>query len=281
MLSILLETIIDSLKTLPFLFLAYLFIEYIEHSASKKMENALKSSKKLGPIGGALLGCVPQCGFSVLASNLYACRIITAGTLVAVFLSTSDEAIPLMLSNPEFLKVAGALIAVKVFIALLCGFIVDLLMRKNQSGDENHEFIHDFCENCNCEKGIFRSAVHHTVHVFAFIFVVSLILSFAVEFLGNTYLTKILMSGTVFQPIIAAAVGLIPNCAASVILTQLFLSGSISFGSLLAGLLSGAGVGLAVLFKINKNQKENFKILLILYAVSALCGIIVQCLLPL
>lgn len=273
-----LDAFLDSLKMLPFLFIAYLILEYIEHRSSTKLEKML-GSNRLGSVGGALLGCVPQCGFSVTAANLYAGRVITVGTLVAVFLSTSDEALPLMLAHPEAYPMMFALLGIKVGIAIAAGFAVDFVARwinKNKRPEEPAEEIHAMCKTCHCEHGIWGSAIRHTLSIFLFIFVVMLALNLLVAWIGEEQLASFLLTGSAFQPLVAGLIGFIPNCAASVLLTELYLAGSISFGSAVAGLCTSAGVGLAVLFKVNRNVKDNLLITLTLYVVGVLSGMIIQ-----
>lgn len=278
---VLVHAVIDSLKLLPFLFLAYLLIEYIEHRASDRFQQLLNGSGKFGPLGGALVGLIPQCGFSGAAANLYSCRVITAGTLIAVFLSTSDEAIPVLLSNPEQIGSVGALLLAKVLIAVIAGFLLDLtgLFRSSQT-EKTTEAIHHLCDDdhCGCETGhgIFRSALNHTIRIFLFVLLLTILLNLGIELIGEEQLSNLLMSNTVFQPAIAALIGLIPNCAASVLITQLYVAGTISFGSAIAGLCTGAGVGLIVLFKSNHNLKQNLKLLLYLYLAGAIFGTIIH-----
>mgnify|MGYP000855923707 CR=1 FL=1 len=275
--EIIIETIVDSLKMLPFLFAAYLIIEYVEHRSADKLESFLRGSGKYGAIGGALVGCFPQCGFSVTAANLYVGRVITLGTLIAVFVSTSDEALPILLAHPESYGIILKLILLKTAIALISGLIIDFALRKKQkSGENNHEHIHEMCKHCNCGHSIIKSAISHTLNIFIFILLFSFALNLIIELIGEENLSAVLMSDTIFQPAIAAIIGFIPNCAASVILTELYLAGKISFGAIIAGLSTGAGVGLAVLFKVNKNLKENAKIMLILFAIGSLAGTAIQ-----
>lgn len=271
------HTFIDSLKMLPFLFAAYLLIEFLEHKASDRLQHALSKSGSQGVIAGAVLGCVPQCGFSVAAANLYAGRVITLGALMAVFLSTSDEAVPLLLSNPEKAGMILPLILLKVVIALAAGFTVDFILKLIHA-KENKPEIHDhnvLCAHCHCEEGsIFRSALKHTLGIFAFILIVSLLLNTLIEVIGEEAISKLLLTNSVFQPFLAGLIGLIPNCAASVMLVQLYLAGSLSFGAMLAGLCTGAGMGLAVLFKTHKGWKKNLGILLLLYLIGSIAGLI-------
>ena len=280
MVDIILDTLIDSVKLLPFLFLSYLLIEYIEHRSSQKIEKALSKSGKYGPAVGALLGCFPQCGFSVTASNLFSGRVITLGTLIAVFLATSDEAIPVLLSHPNSWGEIIKLLIFKLIIGMIAGFVIDLILRKKHKEQLTehiaHEHIHDMCKHCDCEHGILKSTLKHTFSIFLFILIVSFILNVTISLIGEENLSKVLMSDSIFQPLIASLIGLIPNCASSVLLTELYLAGKISFASIIAGLSTGGGLGIVILFKTNKNMKENFKILGLLYGIGTLSGIILE-----
>lgn len=274
--DIFMDAFIDSLKTLPFLFGVYLLIEYIEHRSADKLGKSLQKMGPFGAVGGGLLGAIPQCGFSVVASNLYSGRLITMGTLISVFLSTSDEAIPIIISQPKFAGTLWKLVLIKVVIAVVAGILVDFLLKIAGKKQLDQPFK-DICKECDCEHhGIFHSALHHTLGIIIFIFIVNLILGGIMEFAGKETVSKLLMTDSFFQPFIAAIIGFIPNCAASVILTQLFIEGVVSFGSLIVGLCTGAGVGLVVLFKTNKHYKENFMIMGILYVVAVAAGCIVQ-----
>ncbi len=279
-LHVLKHTISDTFNMLPFLFLAYFLIEYIEYRKSHIIESILSHTGKYGFVVGSLLGCIPQCGFSVLAANFYAGRIITAGTLVAVFVSTSDEAIPVLLSNPQSAEVLFKLIVVKIIVAFIAGFLTDLfLLRRFKKGKVSlSEQIHeDICVDCSCEKhGILYGAFRHTVSVYIFIFVISFILNITIELIGHERLASFLLTGSVFQPVIAAIIGLIPNCASSVLLAELLINGAISFGSAVSGLCAGAGVGILVLFKANKYTRENVYIVLIIALTGIITGLILQ-----
>lgn len=281
--EIILDTLIDSIKMLPFLFISYLIIEYIEHKSSKKLEKILSSSGKFGTTIGALLGCIPQCGFSLTASNLYASRVISLGTLLAVFLSTSDEAIPVLLSNPQSGLSIIKIIITKLIIAIVIGLLIDVVMKRfkkvknvTEHIHEVDEHIHDMCHNCDCEHGILKSTLKHTLEIFIFLVIVIFLLNIIVTYIGEENLSKVLMSGSIFQPFIAGLIGLIPNCASSVLLTELYISGNISFASIIAGLSAGAGMGTVVLFKSNKNIKENIKIIILLYLAGSLSGFIIE-----
>lgn len=268
------ETLLDTLKMLPFLFGVYLLIEYFEHKASDRLPRLLRKMGAFGPIGGAALGCLPQCGFSVAASNLYSGRLISLGTLIAVFIATSDEAVPILIASPDGAGKILPLIIAKLAVAIIAGLCTDLVIRliRGRKNEEEEPF-HDLCEDCGCdEHGIIYSALKHTVQITAFVFAVSFVLGLAMEFAGEESIGKILMADSPFQPFVTALIGLIPNCAASVLLTDLYAAGSLSFGSVIAGLSTGAGFGLAVLFKTNKNLRENLIIAGILYLAGALAG---------
>lgn len=276
MLDVFLDALIDSLKTLPFLFAAYFLIEYLEHRASSKMERGLQKLGKFGPIGGALLGVVPQCGFSVAAANFYAGRIITVGTLLAVFLSTSDEALPILFSHPEQMQYILPMLLIKVASGIVFGFLADLILQRFFHPKKEKPF-EELCTDCDCDHhSLLHSALHHTISIFLFILVVNLVLGYAIYFIGEDRISGLLLNGSVFQPFLTALIGLIPNCAASVILTELFTLGSLQFGSCVAGLCAGAGVGLVVLFRTNHRVKENLAIVGTLYACSVVTGMLVN-----
>ena len=270
--EVIIETIIDSLKLLPFLFLAFLIIELFEHKFSKKNQKILKKSGRLGPILGSILGIIPQCGFSVLATNLYVTRIISLGTLFAVYLATSDEMLPLLIANGAPLSLMLKILGIKFVLGMLFGFLIDLIIKKKDN--LNYEICQE--DHCNCKDGIILASLKHTLNIFVFIFICTFIINIILEFLGGEYLEKIFLKDNIFGAVLTSLIGLIPNCGSSVILTELFLSSSISFGALIGGLLTGSGVALLVLFKINHDKKESLKILLGLYLIGALCGIIID-----
>lgn len=276
MLDILLDALIDTLKTLPFLFGVYLLIEYIEHRSSDKLSKGLRKLGPFGAIGGGLLGAVPQCGFSVAAANLYSGRLISTGTLIAVFLSTSDEAIPMIIANPSSVDSLWKFVITKTLIAIIAGILVDVIIKCFKLSKQEEPFK-EICTHCDCEHhGIVRAAISHTVSITIFILIVNIVLGFAIEFAGEENLRRFMMTDSVLQPVITAIFGFIPNCAASVVITQLYIEGIVSFGSAVAGLSTGAGLGLLVLFKTNKHYKENFIIMGILYAVAVISGLIIN-----
>ena len=265
-LDVLGETLVDTAKMLPFLFLAYLLIEYIEHRHGERIEALLAGGGRWGAVPGAVLGCVPQCGFSAIASNFYASRVITLGTLMAVYLATSDEAIPLLVSMPTYWDKLAVLMVIKVVYAIAVGFVLDFVLRgvlpKGLRGGytghadevDCHEEHSDAEGN---EKPIWQAALRHTLEIFVFIFAFSLVFGMIVEGVGEDVFAEMLGGMGFFQPVVAALVGLIPNCAASVLLTQLYVEGALRFSSLVAGLCTGAGVGLAVLWRANPSWKQN------------------------
>ena len=275
-LDIVLDTLLDCAKLIPFLFFAFLLLEALEHHASEKINTALASSGKAGPAVGSLLGCIPQCGFSVFSANLFSNGVITLGTLIAVFLSTSDEAVIIMLSHPDRKGEILKLLAVKVVIAIIFGYLIDLIFR-NHKGPEKH--IEDHCHDCGCHdghSGVFKPAVKHTLKTLVFLLIIVFILNFLVEWIGIDGLSKLMLNNSVLQPFVAALIGLIPNCAASILLTELYLKGAISFASVIAGLSTGAGAGLIVLFRENRHIKENLKIIAVLYACAVVAGLVIS-----
>lgn len=285
MLEIIEHTLTDSIKLLPFLFITYLIMEYIEHKMANKSKELIKKSGKLRPIIGGVLGIFPQCGFSVSATNLYAGRVITLGTLIAVYLSTSDEMLPIFISEAVAPDRIIKILAIKLVIGILAGLIIDFilnLINKNKNTNKNietEERIGHICEeeHCHCnEHGIVKSALKHTINIFAFIILVTFIINLVVHFVGEENIAHLLLNKPIIGPVIAALIGLIPNCASSVIITNMYLENVISVSSLIAGLLTGAGVGLAVLFKTNKGIKENIKIVGILYVIGVVSGIILE-----
>lgn len=283
-LEVLEESLVDTGKMLPFLFAAYLFIEYVERRHGERIETLLAGGGRWGAIPGAVLGCVPQCGFSAVASNFYASRVITLGTLMAVYLATSDEAIPLLLSMPGYWDKLALLLAIKVVYALAVGFALDFLLRGllpkslrgGYTGRADEVDCHEDHGEGEAEQPIWRAALRHTLEIFVFILLFSLAFGFIVESVGHEAFAAVLGRMGFFQPVVAALVGLIPNCAASVLLTQLYLEGALRFSSLMAGLCTGAGVGLAVLWRANPSWKQNLFITGLLWAAGAAVGVGMQ-----
>lgn len=273
--EVILDTIIDSLKLIPFLLVAFLIIELLEHKLNNKTKSIITKSKKIGPIIGSLLGVIPQCGFSVTATNLYITRIITLGTLISIYLSTSDEMLIIMISEKVEISLILKILLIKIFFGIVYGLIIDKIINKKKKDKEtNYELCDE--EHCDCNHSILLSAIKHTLHITLFIFIITLIINTIFTLLGDNYLSKILLNNSILSPFITSLIGLIPNCAASVILTELYLNSTISLGALIGGLLTSSGSSLLVLIKNNKNQKENLSIILLLYALGVLSGIIIE-----
>ena len=266
---------IDTLKLVLFLFLTYLLMEFIEHKASDKVKSTMTKAGSFGPLLGGVFGAVPQCGFSAAAANLYTGRVITLGTLVAVFLSTSDEMLPILIAGSMDVSKVLLIIAYKCAVGIVMGFAIDITMKlvKVKKEDIN---IDEICDNddCHCENGIVRSALHHTLSVSFFVFLVTLAVNALVFFVGEEALSGTLFALPVISHILSALVGLIPNCASSVALTRLAMSGVISTGSMMSGLFAGAGVGLLILFKMNRRPKENIAVVAMLVLIGVLFGIL-------
>lgn len=276
MLDILKEALIDSVKLLPFLFIVYLIMEYIEHKSSKKTEKIIKSSGKFGPVVGAVLGAFPQCGFSVMASNLYVARVITLGTLFSIYLSTSDEMLPILLTSGAGTNVIFKFLLSKILIGMVVGVIIDLIVRnKNTKVKAEMEKLCDH-EHCHCEENIFISSLKHSLSIFMFIFIINVVMDSLIFVIGEETISSLFVSNIFVGPFISSLIGLIPNCASSVIITELFINNTITFGSAIAGLLASSGIGVLVLFKVNRDYKENIKILGSLYLISTFIGIILN-----
>lgn len=272
MLDVIIDTLKDGLKLLPFLFLTFLIIEYIEHKLNS--EKIIKKMRKYGPILGGLLGAFPQCGFSVSATNFYITRVISLGTLIAVYLSTSDEMLPIMLAQGVDGFTIFKIILLKVIIGIIFGIIIDFLLRRKKQNIE----IKELCEheNCDCGHSIILSALKHTINILAFLLIISFVINIGFHYLGEELISKIFLKNNPLSSLISSLVGLIPNCGASIIITELYLNGTITFGSAMAGLLTGSGVGILVLFKNNKNLKENMFILLLIYGIGVISGMLID-----
>lgn len=319
--DVLTESVIDTLKLIPFLFLTYLAMEALEHSASHHVRAAVEKSGKAGPVVGSILGALPQCGFSAMAATLYAGRVVTAGTLVAVILSTSDEMIPVFVAHQESPTRLFGILALKVIVGIVAGLLVDVALRMLRRTGDGHAHIHELCEraHCHCEEAedengsaeaeseaqaatagehddvarraheharghdhhghslwpIVRSALVHTVQVTVFIFLVAFAFGLLIEGVGEDAIGELLADHPVRATFIAALVGLIPNCGASVALTELFLDGTLAAGPMVAGLLVSGGVGLLVLWRTNADLRQNAAVTGVVYAVGVAVGLLV------
>lgn len=300
------HSILDTLYLIPFLFVTYLAMEWLEHRTAGKAQEAVSHAGAAGPVVGALLGVVPQCGFSTAAATLWAGRVITLGTVFAVFLSTSDEMLPIFIAEQVSLTTILKILGAKVIIGMLMGFLVDAALRIARRDKESLR-IHELCERdrCHCDDGcetckvhpelvyehhnhshdddyswagMAKSALIHTVHVGLFIFLITLALNGVLEIVGEDALASLLGSNPVLSVFASALVGLVPNCAASVVVAQLYLSGALGAGAMLAGLLVSAGVGMLVLVRTNRHALQNAAIVIGLYVIGATWGLIVNAL---
>jgi len=274
------DTIKDTLTLIPFLFLTYIAMEWLERRTEDQSVDLLARIGKFGHVAGAGIGLIPQCGFSAAAASLYSGGVITAGTLMAVFLSTSDEMLPIFLSSSVGAGPFGKILAAICLIALISGIMVDLIAGLVHHKSET-KHIHDLCEreHCGCEDeegGILHSALIHTLKITGFIFVISLILSLLMEFIGEGVMASFLTDAPIAGAIVTAVIGLIPNCAASVVIAQMYLEGLLTCGQLMSGLLVGAGVGLLVLVRTNNKSRENAKVIGTLLALGIAWGILID-----
>lgn len=266
------HSFIDSARLVPLLFVIYLTIEYLEHKNNNMVHHLFAGTKRLGPLLGAAFGTVPQCGFSVIAAELFSRGAITLGTLIAIFIATSDEAIPLILAHPDRIGELATVIFTKFIIAVIFGFIIDAIYRKREEYTSTchgeHRHFHGNCESC--DGGVFKSAVVHSAKIFLFLFLINTVLGYAAEMIAPfmDYITN----KPVLQSAAASLFGIIPNCAASVVLTELYLAGKLTIASLIGGLCAGAGVGLMVLYKMNKNLKQNLAITALIYVIGVFVG---------
>jgi hypothetical protein len=275
MIDALVDALIDSLKLFPFLFITFLIMEYFEHKMTSKNKKIIEKSGKYGPLLGSVLGIFPQCGFSVMATNLYATRVITVGTLISVYLATSDEMLPILISERVELSFIITVLLIKVVVGMIFGFLIDFIFRKQKSRKES---IHHMCEDehCGCDHGIIKPTLKHTFNILVFIFFMTFILNLGFSYLGEEKISKLFMKNSIFGPFLSSLIGLIPNCSSSILITELYLNHTISFASLISGLLTGSGVALLVLFRSNKNIKENVLILTTIYLIGVFIGLLCQ-----
>lgn len=270
MLDCFIDGLIDTLKVFPFLLISFYIIEILEHKINSNKR--LESSGKYGPVLGSLLGIIPQCGIASIATNLYVTGIITLGTLISVFLSTSDEMIPILLSEKVSIKLILIILGIKLVVGLVSGLLIDLVYPRKINS--HYEICEE--EHCHCDDHKFISAFKHTINISLFILVINILLNMVFNYGLNDYLSSLLLKDSIFSPIITSLIGLIPNCASSIVITKLYLASSISFGSMIAGLLTNSGIALVVLFKTNRNLKENINIILLTYFIGTVIGIILN-----
>lgn len=285
MIEILLDALKDTTAMIPWLFGIYIALELLEHRTEAWITAGISHKAGIAPFLGALLGCLPQCGFSVIASALYTRRCISLGTLLAVFISTSDEAIPVILAQQNQTPVVLSLLLTKVVLATLAGYAIDLLFKKKAAeAHAPHATIvpegghqHCSCHSHACGESRWKTyllfPLKHTVNIALFIFAVSVAIGFVISRFGESGLHRFFCSGTIFQPLIAVLIGLIPNCAASVAITEIYLKGGITFGSAIAGLSASGGLGLLVLIKTHPDRKEVGLIFTLLLLISLSAGI--------
>ena len=276
----LLHTLEDTLKVVPFLFLTYLLMEFLEHKANGAPERWLRGSGKVGPLVGGALGVLPQCGFSAAATGFYTGRMITTGTLIAVYLSTSDEMLPILISSGAPVPTVLKLLGTKLVIGIAAGFAIDGVTRLVCRGKkcEQEPQIEELCEreNCDCGDRFVLSALKHTAYITVFLLLFTFVLNLGIEAVGEENIQSVVLNRPVLGSVLAALVGLIPNCASSVALTSLFVDGVISSGALLSGLMVNAGIGLAILFRNNRPLKDSLRIVGILFGISVICGILID-----
>lgn len=275
MIDVIIDALVDTVKLLPLLYLSYLLIDFIDKRSSAYRLNYL-FIKNLGPLFGALLGLVPQCGFSVIAASLFAQQGISAGTLVACFMATSDEALPMLLAYPSEYKSLGLLLILKLVIAILSGYLLDFVLYKKTLNEEDDFEIEISDPGCSCGSNSFMNALNRTLKTTMFILGINLVIGFVLFGIGEDALSSLLNVHPMLQPFAAALIGFIPNCAASILLVQLYVLGGLSFGSMVAGLCTGAGIGMAVLWKQNKNKRENSLLLLYMFLFSSAAGLLLQ-----
>ena len=275
-----LHTLEDTAKVVPFLFLTYLLMEFLEHKAGGVPERWLRGSGKVGPLVGGALGVLPQCGFSAAATGFYTGRMITTGTLIAVYLSTSDEMLPILISSGAPIPTILKLLVTKLVIGIGAGFAIDGIARLIRKGkpDEQEPGIEELCEreNCDCGDRFVLSALKHTVYITVFLLIFTFVLNLGIELIGEENIKSVVLDRPVLGSLLAALVGLIPNCASSVALTSLFVDGVISSGTLLSGLMVNAGIGLAILFRNNRPVKDSLRVVGILFGISVVCGILID-----
>lgn len=272
------EAFVDSLAIIPILLVTYILMEWLEHKAKEKSLDMIRVSGKLGPVMGGLIGVIPQCGFSGAAASFYAAHSITLGTLIAIFMATSDEMLPILISaalSPLFIV---KILVVKCIAGVVCGYLVDMIYKRRPKIEANH--IHDFCEqeHCDCDRGIFGSALKHTLSIFVLVFIVSALINLVFDYAqeGQIAYATMIWNRPIVGHLLAGLIGLIPNCSASVLLTDLYVQGIMGIGPMMTGLCVNAGVGLLVLYKVNHHIKENIAITGLMYTFGVIAGMVIQ-----
>lgn len=274
--DILIDALIDTAKLIPFLLVTYLLMEYLEHKTSQKVLLWVQKAGNFGPLIGGALGAVPQCGFSAAASSLYAGRVISLGTILAIYLSTSDEMLPMLISEHTPVTFILSVLGAKILLGVFWGYITDFVLFRNENA-HIHIRIHAMCEeaHCNCDKDTIKSAIKHTLQIAGFVLIVNIVLGFIINFVGEDVLANSILNHKILGPVISGFIGLIPNCASSVVITKLYLEGALSVGSMIAGLLTGAGIGWVVLARASKDAKRTLKVIGLLYTFGVLSGLII------
>lgn len=285
--DVILDALIDTLKIIPILLLVYLLVEFLTHHKEEPFAFLTKKKKAWGPFIGTLLGSVPQCGFSAAMADLYSSQKISLGTLFAVFIATSDEALPILLANPEAYKDMLILIGFKIVFAIVFGYLIDLLIgyrliKKAKERYEHHccnghchhedetHCCHDHC----CADNIYIEAIKHTLTISAYILIINLFFGFVLYFVDIENFLNVISLNPYVQNLVTALIGLIPNCAGSVFLVELYLQQGITLAATIGGLSAGSGIGIMILFRKNKSIKENILILISLYVIGVLIGTI-------
>lgn len=275
------DAVIDSFHILPFLFIVFVFIELFEYYYADKVNHFMKESEKAGPVIGSLASVVPQCGFSIIASSLYAGRLITKGTLIAIYLATSDEAIPVLLARPDKVWLVVPVIAVKLVVAICAGYLIDFVFKTKIEKDSAEEIPDEGCCKhdiiAGSKNNLWLHPLVHTVNVFAFVLVITLFLNyFVTDSVISAFFTSTGFKYKILEPVVTGVLGLIPNCAVSIAFTMMLIKGTISFGAAMAGLCSNAGLGLLVLIRKNASLKDTALVISLLLIISILCGIVLQ-----
>lgn len=274
MIDIFIDALSDTLKLTPYLFITFLILELIEHKMSKSTQKSIVKYNKIGPIIGGIIGSFPQCGFSAMAANLFTSKVITMGTLIAIFLSTSDEMLPILIGENISLVIILKVVGLKIIIGIIIGLLVDIIFKSKVDNNSISEMCDE--EHCRCKNGIIISSIIHTLKTIIFILIANLLINIVLLYIGEENLSGLLNGNNLLVYFIASLIGLIPNCAASIILTKVYVSGIVPIGVAFSGLLTGSGIGILLLFKNNKSMKENLTILSIIYFVGVIIGLIID-----